>query len=120
MNYTEENNGYFSAGTSVWWARGEWLAALQSAYQKKPDLLLCPAATRRRGRGMRESQTSDNNPNAVDWGGPTTAWAAPLPDSASSGRKIISSYGLNLWVYNPPSNLTNIQGRPTAWNWRKF
>jgi prepilin-type N-terminal cleavage/methylation domain-containing protein/prepilin-type processing-associated H-X9-DG protein len=120
MNYTEENSGYFSTGTSVRWARGEWLAALQKAYEKKPDLLLCPSATRRRGRGMRESQTSDTSPDAVGCGGPTTAWVAPIPDASESGALIKSSYGLNLWVYNPPSDVTEIQERPTDWNWRRF
>jgi prepilin-type N-terminal cleavage/methylation domain-containing protein len=27
--YTEENNGQFSSGTAVGWARGEWVKALQ-------------------------------------------------------------------------------------------
>ena len=120
MNYTEENNGGFSSGVSVQWARGEWLWALEKAYQKKPQLLLCPVATRRRGPGTKESQAADNSPTAVDYGGPTTAWQSPIPDAADPGGYVICSYGLNLWVYNPPLNLANIQGRPTAWNWRKF
>ena len=49
--YVGDNNNRFSTGTSVTWARGEWLVALQKYYGKKPDMLLCPRATLRRGPG---------------------------------------------------------------------
>ena len=47
-SYVEDNNNSFSTGTSVLWARGEWLVALDQSYGKKPDLLFCPRATLRR------------------------------------------------------------------------
>jgi prepilin-type N-terminal cleavage/methylation domain-containing protein/prepilin-type processing-associated H-X9-DG protein len=118
--YTTDNDGSFSSGTSVWWARGEWLLALNKYYGKTPDLLLCPRATLRRGPGAQETRVPLNSPNAVDYGGPTTAWASPLPDPANPALPVISSYGMNIWVFNPPGNISNIQGRPAAWNWRKF
>src|SRR5208283_1820335 len=81
--YVGDNNNNFSSGTSVGWARGEWLQALNKYYGKKPDLLLCPRATLRRGPGMQETPVPLNSPVAVDWGGPTTAWASPIPDPAN-------------------------------------
>ena len=38
QNYVEENGNAFSSGTSVWWARGEWLVALQKVLRKKAGL----------------------------------------------------------------------------------
>lgn len=99
--YVEDNNNSFSTGTSVWWARGEWLVALQKFYGKKPDLLLCPRATQRRGPGASEARVALTSPKAVDYGGPTTAWASAIPDPANPALPLISSYGLNVWVYNP-------------------
>ena len=119
-SYVEDNNNSFSTGTTVLWARGEWLVALDKYYGKKPDLLFCPRATARRGPGVKETQVPVNSPNAVPWGGPTTAWAAPLPDPANPGLPITSSYGMNIWVFNPPANVSNIQGRPAAWNWQEI
>lgn len=111
-SYVEDNNNSFSTGTTVLWARGEWLVALDNYYGKKPDLLFCPRATLRRGPGSKETPVPVNSPNAVDWGGPTTCWASPLPDPANPHLPIISSYGMNLWVFNPPANVSNIQGLP--------
>ena len=119
-SYVGDNDNSFSTGTSVAWARGEWLVALNKYYGKKPDLLLCPKATQRRGPGTNEKQVPLNSTKAVGWGGPTTAWASLLPDPANPTLPIISSYGMNLWAFNPPGNVSNIQGRPSAWNWRKF
>ena len=45
----------------------------------------------------------------------------PLPDDASGrGQLLFASYGGNNWIYNPPPGVTEIQGRPTRWNWRTF
>ena len=120
QTYVDSNDNKFSSGTSVDWARGEWIVVLSRYYGKKPDLLLCPRATMRRGPSVTECQVALNSPNAVDWGGPTTAWAAAIPDPSNPVLPLISSYGLNIWVYNPSRDVSNIQGRPAAWNWRKF
>ena len=120
LMYTEENNGRFSRGTTVNWARGEWVVALQSAYKKKPDLLFCPEATSRRGPGAQEVKVALNHPNAVEYGGPTTVYDFPIvdPTMQSSNTRLLSSYGINNWVYDPAPGITDIQGRNTAWNWR--
>jgi len=120
QNYTEVNNNYFSSGMSVSWARGEWINALAITYLKGPELRYCPSALMRRGPGSQETQVPDNSPQAVEWGGPTTVWASEIPDPASPSLPLTCSYGLNTWVYNPPPSIENIQGRPTAWNWRKW
>ena len=120
--YADDNNNSFSAGNTVGWARGEWVLALQKYYRKKPELLLCPMATRRRGPGSREIALA-NNKGAVAYGGAVTAFDFPLSDPTTpAGRRenVISSYGINNWVYNPPPGVGSIQGRPTAWNWRRF
>ena len=107
--YTDANNGSFSSGMGPVSHRGEWALALYNAYRKKPQLLFCPSAT-----------------------GPSPdprhrLWRA---DAGFSGficltrtiRQIISpgSYGINAWVYNPPPDVTEVEDRPTALNWRKM
>jgi len=44
------------------------------------------------------------------------------PTGSLPGRQgnIVSSYGINNWVYDPPPGVGAIQGRNTAWSWRKF
>lgn len=119
--YTDENNGSFSEGFGVGWARGEWVKALQDHYDRKPYLLLCPVATQRRGPGAQETKVPIDSPQAVAWGGPETAYDFPLiDDTGTVNRELLSSYGGNNWVYDPPPNIQNIQGRPAAWNWRTF
>jgi prepilin-type N-terminal cleavage/methylation domain-containing protein/prepilin-type processing-associated H-X9-DG protein len=116
--YTDENNNSFMAGTAAKWARGSWVLSLTNGYRQKPDLLFCPKATGRRGPGDAEVHTTPDAANAVDYGGPTTAYAFPIPDPNNSARLLTASYGLNLWVYNPDTN--NIQGRLAIYNWRKY
>ncbi len=122
--YADDNNGSFSAGNAVGWARGEWVKALRDQYQRKPEILLCPEATMRRGPGTREVKVAEGSRNAVAYGGPHTAYDFPLNETVNNAQlrqnNILSSYGINNWVYNPPPNVQNIQGRPTAWNWRTF
>jgi len=122
--YAEENNDSFSQGVAVDWARGEWLYALKKHYEKKPDLLLCPVATARRGPGAQETRVPPGSPAEVMYGGPTTTYQFPVLDPTWSlpGRQgnIVGSYGINAWVYDPPPDVIAIQGRDTAWNWRRF
>lgn len=121
--YADDNSGAFSTGIDVNWNRGEWVAALQRTYQQKPQLLFCPEATLRRGPGAREVRVPINAANAVEWGGPTTAYDFPLTDPtavAAGSKLLLSSYGGNDWIYNPPPGVTEIQGRPTDWNWRRL
>ena len=118
--YTDENNGYFSVGNTVGWARGEWFVALRRHYKDNPDLLFCPVATLPTGsRGQPVPETYRRNAGAVTHGGPfSTYFMGSLPDDQHpDGER--SSYGINNWVYNSPPRIT-IQGRPTDWNWRSW
>ncbi len=122
MLYADEFDGSFSQGTAVGWARGEWVQALQKHYARKPDLLVCPEARHRRGPGTAEVLVPvGSSKPVVEYGGPRSLYDFPLPDSTlGRGKLLLSSYGINNWVYNPPPQVTDIQGRPTRWNWRKF
>jgi prepilin-type N-terminal cleavage/methylation domain-containing protein/prepilin-type processing-associated H-X9-DG protein len=116
--YADDNEDSFMDGTGGSWARGTWVLALTNGYLQKPSLLLCPKATDRRGPGEHEVHTTLDNPNAVEYGGPTTAYDFPINDPTDPNRPLIASYGVNCWVYNAPTN--NIQGRDTSLNWRKY
>lgn len=104
--YTDDNDGYFSVGHDVGWARGEWIKALQQYWTTKTEILKCPMATQPLYR--------NNNRRVAPevYGGPFATY-----EHATGER---SSYGINNWVYNPPPQITQIQGRPTKYNWRRI
>jgi prepilin-type N-terminal cleavage/methylation domain-containing protein/prepilin-type processing-associated H-X9-DG protein len=116
--YADENNDSFMSGTSAAWARGVWVLSFTNGYPRKPPLLLCPKAIDRRGPGEHETHVSPDDPNAVDYGGPTTAYDFPMDDPNDPKHLLTASYGLNCWVFNPNTN--NIQGRLAAYHWRKY
>ena len=116
--YTDDNADSFMSGTSAQWARGAWVLSFTNGYSQKPPLLLCPKATDRRGSGDGETHTSLTDPNAVDNGGPTTAYDFPINDPSNPSLMLLASYGLNCWAYNPNTN--NIQGRDAGMHWRKY
>ena len=116
--YTDENNSLFMSGTKTDWPRGEWVLAFTNGYPQKPPLLLCPKATDRRGPGDQEVLAAPDDPNAVDYGGPTTVYDFPIADPTDPSRLLTASYGINCWVYNPNTN--NIQGRDASFHWRKY
>lgn len=123
--YADDHQGSFSQGHTVHWARGEWVLALQNYYARKPDLLLCPTAKLRRGPGSAERLVHVGSIETVEYGGPHSCYEFPLIDftrerTSVARRWLLSSYGINNWVYNPPSEVSEIQGRPTRWNWRTF
>ena len=120
--YTSDFNNSFPSGKSTP-PRGvlqEWLLTLTNAYQKKPELLLCPTATSRRGKGDKEIHVTADSPDAVAHGGPTTAFQFTATNFTPPFHRMTGSYGINAWVYNPPTGVTTLQGHPTAWNWRKL
>jgi len=120
--YTDDNEGFFSAGNGVGWARGEWVRALQDTYEKKPELLVCPDAKLRRGPGTQETKVPLDARNVVAHGGPNTLYDFPIVDETTGRvqRRILSSYGMNNWVYNLPSNVNALQGRNAKWHWRRM
>ena len=88
--------------------RGEWVLALGEASARPNTILLCPSATRPPGNG--------------NYGGTCIAHAFrnqdisddPVPDPT---RRLLSSYGLNAWVYNLQGT---IQKRQPGGHWRKM
>jgi prepilin-type processing-associated H-X9-DG protein len=116
--YADDNNDCFMSGTLTDWPRGEWVLSFPDLYKNHPSLLLCPKAIDRRGPGDGESRTSLDDPNAVDYGGAVTAYDFPVSDPVVATRLLISSYGVNCWIFNPDTN--NIQGRQAEQHWRKY
>ncbi|MEY4385065.1 MAG: PilD-dependent protein PddA [Verrucomicrobiota bacterium] len=109
--YTDENDGSFSSGQAAGGNnRSEWVIALNSSYQKKPDLLVCPSATaepstapaaitdRRFGAANRMCNLGVNDPQ--------------------TGQTLFSSYGINVWVYK--QTIVNNQGRAASGCWGKM
>jgi len=131
--YTDENEGRFSQGintagagsTDSGFLRGEWMMALKKHYAKKPYLLLCPAANRRRASNPTQESIFIGSGTPAEYGGAFTAYDFPVDDpeitgQAGSLKLIAGSYGANNYVYDPPRGTTDIQGRPVSRNWRKF
>lgn len=118
--YTEENEGKFSDGDTVGWARGEWVKALAIHYREKPFLLLCPDAKNRRGSGGGSTEKKapiDATTGVVEYGGAHTAYDFPVFSGDQSPSRLISSYGNNNWIYNAKND---IQGRAQKDHWGSF
>jgi hypothetical protein len=118
--YTEENDGKFSDGDTVDWARGAWVRALVKHYRQKPYLLRCPDATMRRGASSGAAEVKkpiDARSGVVEYGGAYTAYEFPTFAEDQTPTQLVSSYGGNNWVYNAK---IDIQGRRKADHWRSF
>ncbi len=103
--YTDDNNGYFSKagvhGTM-------WISTLRLRY-KEPKLRLCPMAVK---PAVPEGAQKPS-------GGKFLAWGC---FNRSDGDRLMEgdcgSYGINAWVYNPPSQVSTFMTHPTVNNWR--
>jgi prepilin-type N-terminal cleavage/methylation domain-containing protein len=106
MMYTDDYEGSFSEGYWVNWARGEWITVLRPYIdtRRRAKLLLCPMAKERR-------------PDGAEYGGPYETYVMGPAITGGMGDEECS-YGMNNWLYNPPTNITVIQGRQTKYNWR--
>jgi len=100
--YCQENDGYFCRHGNMW-RRGSWIFALRPLYETRSDILRCPMATKR--------LPSDEN-----HGGPFNTYR--MGTGGEGNLQEECSYGLNCWVYNPYPGETDIQNRPTEWNWK--
>jgi prepilin-type N-terminal cleavage/methylation domain-containing protein len=108
--YTEDNNGYFSGCGKITDARQAWIVPLLPYVQQETNLLYCPDATKQ-------------HPNRCSWGGTFYTYdihilGYMMGKGERSDWNVRCSYGANSWIYNPPPNIGNLQGRPTEWNWR--
>ncbi|HXF10444.1 MAG TPA: type II secretion system protein [Desulfuromonadaceae bacterium] len=116
--YADDNNDTFMNGTGSSFPRGAWVLSLTNGYRTKPALLLCPKATDRRGPGDQETHVAIDAPNAVDYGGPTTAYMFPIDDPSNTNHFLIASYGMNVWAYNVDTNV--LQNRLDYQHWRRY
>ena len=109
LMYADDHDGSFSQGHWIGWARGEWITPLRSYIdtRRRKKLLLCPMATKPRKDGLQ-------------YGGPFETYEMGGTAGGTGIARERCSYGMNNWLYNPPSNETEIQGRPTEWNWRRI
>lgn len=124
ITYADDNNDSLSQGDNpaISWDRGEWAYALRSYYQKKPHLLTCPVTTMRRGpSSSQENKVSFSDPNAADYGGPTTAYEFPMDDTESAVKqRMPGSYGFNCWAYNPRAQAGDALWGDVSKNFRKI
>ena len=115
--YVDDNDGYFSNGIKVGWARGEWVAALEKLWRKQ-DILLCPAANMARNSASRGYQLVKVPKYKQDPYPAFGSWNASYRHghiSQDGGIPTRSSYGNNNWLYNAPRT---IQNRNVKWHWR--
>jgi prepilin-type N-terminal cleavage/methylation domain-containing protein len=82
--------------------REDWAVILRDAYNKNPDLLLCPSA---------------QNKGNVDLGTSKQAYRFSTALKAPDGSRLYASYGLNLWAYDTK---IAVQGRSVAGHWGKI
>jgi prepilin-type N-terminal cleavage/methylation domain-containing protein/prepilin-type processing-associated H-X9-DG protein len=127
--YTDDNRGYFSGeGLTTGAPRGDWVVSLMGYYGKKPELLVCPSASRKNqgaapssGNPAAEVPVPDSTPDGqipTEFGGPRTMhrFQNAVKDP-KTGLKIYSSYGANDWIYNENEV---VQSRPLEYYWRNF
>jgi len=101
--YCDDNNGYFCEAGTLGWKRGTWVIALRPQYETRSDILRCPMATKR-------------HPSGSEWGGPFNTYIQGT--GGVGNREEECSYGANSWIYKPRPGETEIQNRPTKWNWK--
>ena len=104
--YCQDNDGFFCTDSSdldVGWARGTWILAMRPYYRTKSGILLCPTAKKR-------LDSLENH------GGPTRTYI--MGTGGEGNLQEEASYGANCWIYRANPNQSEIQNRPTKWNWK--
>ena len=85
--------------------RGEWVVVLKKYFEKKPYLLVCPSATQKnanKSTGVESPVPATTADSQVgDHGGWQTMHRFPskVVDETTGGR-LYSSYGFNVWIYD--------------------
>lgn len=103
--YADENEGRFSPGNRVGWARGDWVLSLRKYWKDKDNILLCPKATKRLMVGSSEVAYGSHINTYVQGG-----YQGEPPE--------VCSYGYNLWLFTLPPGLSALQGRPRELHFR--
>ena len=101
--YCNDNDGYFCMETNVGWPRGNWIVALRSLYRTRAGILICPMAKKR----------LPDMPNYGSWDRTYIMGSGGVENRREEG-----SYGVNCWLFNPRPGQTEIQSRPTEFNWK--
>jgi len=102
--YCQDNDGYFCGDQpGSGWDRGEWIIPLRPYYRTKMGILICPTAKKR--VNTMENYGSFDRTYIMGSGG-------------LENRQEEASYGANCWIFNPYPGQTEIQSRPTKWNWK--
>jgi len=105
--YTQDNDSRFPSGSlEEGWTRGTWIIPLRSLYNTKEEIMRCPMATKREGHPGNLEYAKDKY----------KTYLMPSGYDVKEGEDC--SYGANCWLYNFPSEVEIVQGRPTKWNWR--
>jgi len=99
--YSDDYNGKFSQDQGVKWVRGAWILTARNLIPTNSLLYSCPEATRTR--------YDPDDGREVEYGGPHQSYLH------ATGQR--SSYGLNLWMYDIPPGIEQIQNRPRAFHW---
>jgi len=117
--YTSDNEGHFSEGVQVGWARGEWVVVLRPLWDTQTDILFCPMAT----KGLLDPSSSPGSTNYPyhRYGGPFNTYRQGIWKDGTPGER--GSYSMNNWLYDPPPGNSqwgtdNIQGREHKFHWR--
>ena len=104
--YCDDNDGRFCEAGGLDWQRGTWVIALRPQYRTKSEILLCPAAGKRRSTG---------GASYVAYGDSTHTYI--MGDGGIFNSREEASYGANDWIYYGEGT-GKIQGRPIPWNWK--
>jgi prepilin-type N-terminal cleavage/methylation domain-containing protein len=104
--YCDENDDRFCNAQWSGWQRGKWILPLRARWQTKSDILRCPMAVKPPIGPLLGSA----------YGGPFNTYRMGGSNPAVREEKV--SYGLNCWVFDSLPGQTEIQNRPTAWNWK--
>jgi len=110
LMYCDENNNKFPDGeeggvAGATWHRGVWITSMRRGWEKRPEILKCPAATK-------ENPAS---PGDGGHGGPEYYYGFPPYMGIDSQR---ASYGMNLWAGSTNGTSGDIQSRPRSNYWQ--
>ena len=103
--YCQDNNGSFISGIAGETDRDDWLVSLKPYYKVETKLLICPLAKVQR-------------PDSNEYGGPNNLYQVSIKKDDSQKISMESSYGINCWVYNPPSDSNLFSSRSSEDFWR--
>lgn len=103
--YSDENDGRFSPGNRVGWARGDWVLSLRKYWAEKDQILLCPMAKKRLMK----------NGSLVVYGDHQHSY---IQGNHNDEQPEECSYGYNLWLFSLPDNVPTLQGRPRNLHFR--